>query len=67
MAKSPFTFVTAVRVPWSAGDFAVTVTPGRTRPSVSATRPFRVPVGRPCAWTSAPTRIGRTSRTSHFL
>ena len=64
MTKSPFTFVTAVRVPWSAGDFAVTVTPGSARPSASATRPVMVPVGRPWASACAARRSGTRRATS---
>ena len=44
--KSPFSVLTAVRLPCNAGDVAVTVTPGKA-PASELTRPEIVPVGLP--------------------
>jgi hypothetical protein len=41
--------VTVVRSPCSAGDVAVTVTPGSDSPSIDWTTPVMVPVCTPCA------------------
>ena len=40
---SPFSSLTVVRSPWSAGDVAVTVTPGSGSPSCVVTLPVRSP------------------------
>src|SRR5687768_10997064 len=49
MVKVPFASVVADRGPWSAGEVAVTVTPGTARPCWSSTVPRIVPVCTPCA------------------
>ncbi len=62
MMKSPFTDVTTLRAPCSAGDVTVTVTPGIGRPSGSMTAPRMTPVGLP--WAHAPAATASTTITA---
>src|SRR5262245_34524690 len=67
MMKSPLLEVTTVRVPCSAGEDAVTVTPGSTRSLESTTWPRIAPVGLPCARALPPVRKNAAATINRLL